>query len=743
MRRISTFIMMMVLTLAVMGQNKLTPQALLKVERAKSEAVQETDGTKKNVRALKNGEPITAKFVVMVKDDADMASTVSQMKAVGAVVQSRLGRQLVVNLPVEKVSDIEQVKGVERIDAGHKGRKKTDVSRVETGVSQLNGPSVPENATPYTGKGVTICLFDGGFDFQHAQFKDAQGNTRIKCVYMMSDEGGNKFTVDDPEIGEYTFPGSIYDTPELIAKLTTDDTEELHGTHTAGIAAGSISPMGFGGMAPEADIVLIPMQDEVEGLNSLDEVIELGLSFAAAYAKKIGKPMIFSGSINSHAGPHDGTSDVCKAIDELSKTVIPVFATGNEGDGNVYIHQLFTKDDPSFETVMLGTTEDDENSDKTKQEFDVNGITVAGKELTVQVSFCHFDALNDKTTTVWTSREFKGKLGEDPDMELFSDKNTPELAKYFKGDLSVGVSEYGSKGQLCVNVVGEGIADSEYWFVLKVSAPDGTDFHLWNDSGFEGDAYGPNLKGGTSEISGGDWTSSDRVISVGAYCANVLSRASDGSVENIAKDKEENDEDGENEEYGFAKYRSDEEYEESDEVTTQLNGIASSSSYGKCLNGISQPVICAPGVNVVSGINRYALEEDYIVAESMAWNGSPYTAEDGTSMACPTVSGIVALWMEARPDLDFDTVKKVLSKTARNDEYTKILPDRWGFGKIDAAKGLDYLLNSTGIDMVSQKETISNYNYAKGWYTFSGTRLSGKPAAKGLYIHNGKKVFIK
>ena len=28
------------------------------------------------------------------------------------------------------------------------------------------------------------------------------------------------------------------------------------------------------------------------------------------------------------------------------------------------------------------------------------------------------------------------------------------------------------------------------------------------------------------------------------------------------------------------------------------------------------------------------------------------------------------------------------------------------------------------------------------WYTLSGTRLNGKPSAKGLYIHNGKKVVI-
>ena len=29
------------------------------------------------------------------------------------------------------------------------------------------------------------------------------------------------------------------------------------------------------------------------------------------------------------------------------------------------------------------------------------------------------------------------------------------------------------------------------------------------------------------------------------------------------------------------------------------------------------------------------------------------------------------------------------------------------------------------------------------WFTLDGRRLNGKPTAKGIYIHNGKKTFIK
>ena len=33
-------------------------------------------------------------------------------------------------------------------------------------------------------------------------------------------------------------------------------------------------------------------------------------------------------------------------------------------------------------------------------------------------------------------------------------------------------------------------------------------------------------------------------------------------------------------------------------------------------------------------------------------------------------------------------------------------------------------------------------NEANGWYSISGQKLSGKPAAKGIYIHNGKKMIV-
>ena len=304
--------------------------------------------------------------------------------------------------------------------------------------------------------------------------------------------------------------------------------------------------------------------------------------------------------------------------------------------------------------------------------------------------------------------------------------------------MSFGISDMGN-GKLFMNIKGKGKTAKDYWFVLTVRGAEGTVFHAWNDpTGFGGTLYGPEFKDGDSDYSGGDWTCNDRVISVGAYCANVLERTFDGSVTDITN-PDDGDDDNDDSDFDFVKYRAD---DDDEEIKTVLNGIADFSSYGTYFNGVSQPVICAPGVNVVSAYNHYAIGEDDEVDESMEWNGFPYSAESGTSMACPVVSGIVALWLQAKPELTLDGVIKVLSKTSRNDEYTKIVPERWGFGKIDAAKGLEYILNSTGIEQISQTAPTTQYSYAKGWFTIDGRRLTSKPAVRGIYIHNGRKVAL-
>ena len=63
------------------------------------------------------------------------------------------------------------------------------------------------------------------------------------------------------------------------------------------------------------------------------------------------------------------------------------------------------------------------------------------------------------------------------------------------------------------------------------------------------------------------------------------------------------------------------------------------------------------------------------------------------------------------------------------------------FGDGDETTGIVDIENGT---WNIEYGTLNNEHLAGGaWYDLSGRKLSGKPTAKGLYIHNGKKRIIK
>lgn len=51
--------------------------------------------------------------------------------------------------------------------------------------------------------------------------------------------------------------------------------------------------------------------------------------------------------------------------------------------------------------------------------------------------------------------------------------------------------------------------------------------------------------------------------------------------------------------------------------------------------------------------------------------------------------------------------------------------------------------DETGIDSMENGRWIMDHKAGAGWYSLDGRRLSGRPSAKGIYIHEGKKIVIK
>ncbi len=135
------------------------------------------------------------------------------------------------------------------------------------------------------------------------------------------------------------------------------------------------------------------------------------------------------------------------------------------------------------------------------------------------------------------------------------------------------------------------------------------------------------------------------------------------------------------------------------------NGIhTTTSSLGPTITGVTKPEVLAPGVNIISAYNSYYLDnhpedKDWEVAtfiqdgRTFSWN-----ANSGTSMSCPLAAGIIALWLQAKPTLTKEEILDVFAHSCRHfDESLDYPNNQYGYGEIDAYKGLLYILGISSI----------------------------------------------
>jgi len=162
--------------------------------------------------------------------------------------------------------------------------------------------SVPENYFPwgvkligakdmwrkgYTGKGVTIAIIDTGVDYSHRELRDRVVD-------------GKSFVDSEPDYMD----------------------EHYHGTHVAGIAAGSGEEVP--GVAPEANILAVKALDS-DGRGSLESIVE-----AIKWSVDNGADII-----NLSLGAPENHPDLEEAIQyAVDEGVFPICAAGNNGNPN-------------------------------------------------------------------------------------------------------------------------------------------------------------------------------------------------------------------------------------------------------------------------------------------------------------------------------------------------------------------------------------------------------------------------
>jgi hypothetical protein len=155
--------------------------------------------------------------------------------------------------------------------------------------------------------------------------------------------------------------------------------------------------------------------------------------------------------------------------------------------------------------------------------------------------------------------------------------------------------------------------------------------------------------------------------------------------------------------------------------STTFGSLASFSSHGPRVDGLSKPDIAAPGFGVVSSVNSFDTSFSanhsmvpYVVKNYKYGNVNyKYAIMSGTSMASPMVCGVVALMLEKNPNLTPSEIRNILQSTATVDTFVTNTnnPNLWGAGKLNAWAAMKAIDGITDVETQEQPDQVEALIY--------------------------------
>ncbi|MCM1569599.1 MAG: S8 family serine peptidase [Roseburia sp.] len=190
-----------------------------------------------------------------------------------------------------------------------------------------------------TGENVLLAVLDSGIEYVLPDFRDSDGNTRIRFLWDQS------LTPEPPRRmpPEGFSVGVEFDSEMINAALNAPSSVERHemvpsrdvtghGTAVAGIAAASVGGR-YEGVAPQAQLLVVKLgQPDPLSFPRTTEIMR-GVTYALQKARLLGMPLVINLSFGNSYGAHNGSSLLERFLDnaaEIGRTVICV-GSGNEG----------------------------------------------------------------------------------------------------------------------------------------------------------------------------------------------------------------------------------------------------------------------------------------------------------------------------------------------------------------------------------------------------------------------------
>ncbi len=149
--------------------------------------------------------------------------------------------------------------------------------------------------------------------------------------------------------------------------------------------------------------------------------------------------------------------------------------------------------------------------------------------------------------------------------------------------------------------------------------------------------------------------------------------------------------------------------------------VANFSAYGTTSDGIAKPDLVAPGQNIVS--LSAGTKASLILKHPSHVVDHNYFRMSGTSMAAPTVSGAIALLLQAEPNLLPDQIKHRLQSTA-NQNWRGYSSERAGAGQLNIYAAVHNKTKAAANQQITISKMLSNGSLPVTWNNQSWSSVS-------------------
>lgn len=604
----------------------------------------------------------------------------------------------IVSIPLRHIGALSLDGRVMRIETHRSCTVTMDTTRTIVNASPVyEGRDLPQ---AFTGEGVVVGVQDIGFDLTHPTFYTRDmSRYRIQALWDH---------LSPDTIGSPYYVGRDYRGEEALLQLGCpyDGNVQTHGTHTAGIAAGSGFDSPYGGIAPDADLCLVcnATGDDAAIIDTsliykyTTATDALGFKYIFDYAASVGKPCVINFSEGSPESAHDEDRLYYEVLDSLQGPGrILVASAGNNGERLAYFRKprgeehagLFVAANSPVGTATL----------RSADPFTIRIKTYANPAAPVSFDYPTQEVLAASDSllcdTVMTSPGNRMVV-------LVQAYEAPAVGQGVFYDVTMQQEQRLGTPSTALDVRGTE-ADVEFFYNGLLT---------WNSD------LDPTMSAGEQSHSILVPSAANRVISVGATTWRNQ----------------------------FCNYQGDW------HVSKGGNGLkADYSSVGPTMDGRTKPDVCAPGTNVISAYSSFFIanpdNQGAPLRSDVAhfqYNGRTYAwnANSGTSMSAPVVAGAIALWLQARPTLTPEEALETIAATSHRTVSGLPVPNnRYGYGEIDVYKGLLHLLHFDRVGEVSATPLRGvKVRTGEGVLTLSFDDPPTQPFAVTIFSPTGAKV---